>query len=57
MRCLGSRAVAAWGLVIALCLAAMNWWYTGPAYLIVHVSVVGGAALLSRALRQGRPGT
>ena len=48
-----ARLIAAVGLVIALGLFSMNWWYTGPIYFVAHLVFVGGAAALSRAVRGG----
>lgn len=48
-----SRAIAAVGLAVGVVLFSMNWWYTGPLYLILHVVLVGGAAAASRAVRRG----
>jgi hypothetical protein len=49
----GARLVALVALGVSGCLYSLNWWYTGPLYLIVHVVVVGGAVAMSRTFEDG----
>jgi hypothetical protein len=51
-----ARGLSGLGLAMALWLFSMNWSYTGPAYLSMHLFLVGGAAGISRALRRGEDG-
>ncbi len=53
---IAARIVSALGLAAAIHLYSRNWWYTGPAYLVLHVVIVGGAAGLSAVLRRAGDG-
>jgi hypothetical protein len=50
---LASRSLAVVALGVAVWLHSLNWWYTGPIYLVVHLVLVGGLAAASRAFHRG----